>query len=185
MKGKLKNPMLTASAIAVACMFIDDLPQPTYGTFRDLCSRYVEHHLREHHHATILERTLAPGCLLAFLPVLFLKLFVQLFFYVQNAALWDVLMLLAAHAVLASAAIRKVSLDTRLKIALVGSSAVVGGLFIGFAIYTVAEGVFWRPRCPPDVGLYSARHGSVTIPTLFWIAVLLAEKRLTFSPAAK
>ena len=35
MKGKLKKPMLIAAAIAVACMFIDDLPQPDYGTFRD------------------------------------------------------------------------------------------------------------------------------------------------------
>src|ERR1700722_11395350 len=106
MRGKLKDPRVIAAGIAVACMLIDDLPESQYNTFHDPGAAAMLSIVFANAFTLWSRRGWKPQILLAFCLALVLKLFIQPFFWVQNAWSWDIGTLLLAHGVLGFLAVR-------------------------------------------------------------------------------
>jgi len=167
MRGKIKDPRVIAAGIAVACMLVDDLPDPEYGTFRDPGA------------AAMLSIVLADATTLwsrqgskllvfvTFWIALALKFLIQPIFCVRNAWVLDIGTLLLAHGVLGLLAVRVGNLRANVICFVSTVSSVVIVLFILYL--TSFFGSSW-------VAFYwQLAAARVLIPAAFWSVLLFSE----------
>lgn len=167
MLKKPRNPWTFAAGIAVGCMFLDDLPEPAYNTFRDPGA------------AAMLSIVLADAMMVAiyrgrvalatfvFLPALFLKFCIQPFFWIRDAEFLDLGTLAGAHAILGLLAARNVTWHTRLQCA---GAAIVWVSAAVFVAALIGGGEASWLHFYIQVG--AAR---ILVPLAFWCAVLHFE----------
>src|SRR5271165_6231162 len=110
MRVKLKDPRVIAAGMAVACMLFDDMPEDGYNTFHDPGAAAMLSIILADAFTLWSRRGLKPLIFVMFCVALFLKFFVQPFFWVRNAGFLDVGTLLLAHGLLCFLAVRGMNL---------------------------------------------------------------------------
>ena len=167
MIGNPTDPRLIASAIAVACMLVDHLPEPQYNTFHDPGAAAMLSIIFADVFTLLGRRGWKPPIIVAFWVSLGVKFFIQPMFWVRNAWVYDIGTLLLAHAALGLMAVQKAPLRIRL-FSCLGAVVAVGIAFCPLYLLTVFDSS-WIAFY---VQLGAAR---VLIPCAFWTAVLLVE----------
>ena len=167
MLGKLKDERFVASAIAVACMLVDDLPESHYNTFHDPGAAAMLSIIVADTFTLAVRRGAMVLASVLFVPALLLKLFIQPLFWVENAWFWDISTLVVIHALLGFVALR----GAALRIRFIASVATVAGVVIALIVVWLARvtGSSWIHF---HFELAAAR---VLIPCAFWTAMLLVE----------
>lgn len=168
--GKLKDPRIIASAMAVSFMLLDNLPESQYNTFHDPGAAAMLSIIFADVF-TLLGRQYGRYCVLFLIvPAFFLKYFMQIFFWVENAWFWDVGMLILAHFALAWMAFRSVHWRIRLGY-FVSALGAIGCVLFVLAIIEINRlswvGFYW------ELGL-----ARILIPWVFWAAILKVESRV-------
>jgi hypothetical protein len=163
MFGKLEDTRVIACGIAVGCMLVDDLPESQYNTFHDPGT------------AAMLSIVLANAftlagrlgwnwrIYLAFLFALFLKFFIQPFFWVENAWVWVIGTLLLAHALFGFLAAGKKSFEGKILMSIETVCSVVAAIIVTSLI----------GLCGSSWIIFYAQLAAVRIliPFAFWTAV--------------
>jgi hypothetical protein len=169
MPGKLKDPRIISCAIAVACMFVDDLPEPQYNTFHDPGAAAMLSIILANILTLVGRRGWRWFIWLALCFALIFKFFIQPFFWVQNAWFWDIGTLVVAHVLLGLLTARGQPLRLRMVMSVATTIGVLSAIFVAFIVglWGTSWIVFWMQ-------LEIAR---VLIPWAFWTAVLLVENR--------
>ena len=168
MLKKPENPWVFAAAIAAACVFLDDLPEPFYNTFHDPGAAAILSIILADAITVLVHRGRFAFAVVILLPALLFKFLIQPLFWVRDAWFLDYTTLAAAHAVLGFFALRNVTLKTRCHCA-------------GFAIIGVFAGVFAAAMV--GAGGSSWIHfyfqlgaARLLVPLGFWFAVLQAAR---------
>jgi hypothetical protein len=167
MLERQKNPWVIAAAIAVAFMFLDDLPEPGYNTFHDPGAAAMLSIIVADAIAALVNRGRIGAAMLIFLPAFFLKFFLQPLFWVHDAWFWDISTLLAVHFVIAFFALRGLGFEDRV----LCSVASVIGICLALAALTLisAAGSSWI-HFYFEVGI-----ARILIPFAFWTLLLLCR----------
>ncbi len=169
MRDRFKDPRLIAAAIAVGCMFIDDLPEPHYNTFRDPGASTILSIIFADAITAIGRPTQPKRAVLAFILLLPLKLFIQPLFWVENAWFWDSGALLLTHGVLGFAAVRRDNLRARV----ICAAETLAALLLLMILLDIAfpYDASWRVHY---LQILAAR---ISIPVTFWAVVCRREAR--------
>ena len=96
---QLRGPTDHRQPDCVSCMLLDDLPGPQYGVSRPRGCCDAQHHPRQHRHPDW-SAAMGLGDLGRAGDWMVLKFFLQAFFWVQNAWLWDTATPALAHSAL-------------------------------------------------------------------------------------
>lgn len=163
---QLRDPRIIASLIAISCMLLDDLPGPQYGTFRDPGAAAMLSIILANT-VTLIGRPRWGWVTWGALGIgLVLKFFLQAFFWVQNAWLWDTATLVLAHSALGFLAL-KAPVARRFVACGAASGAVIGSLFV--LIFMGSPWSSWSSWLAFWLQLAAAR---ILTPFAFWTAVL-------------
>ncbi len=166
--GELKDPRIIASGIAIGLMLLDDLPRPNYGTGHDPGAATMLSLILANAIALMVHRGVRGWiCDAVLLPALFLKPYVQMFFWVRNATVIDLVVLLASHALLGFMS-SGTSSAGRPRGAVAGFAGTGLALLLAglLGLYGKSWLVFW----------WQVAAVRILVPVLFWTAVLRASR---------
>lgn len=165
-----KNPSVIAAAIAVACMFFDDLPEPGYNTFHDPGASAMLSIILANAIAMFVNRGRIVLAILIFFPAFLLKFFLQPLFWVHNAWFWDISTLLGVHAMIAFFAVSGLVFEDRI----LCSVAAIIGISLALSAVTLisATGSSWI-HFYFEVGI-----ARILVPFAFWTFLLHCRSTL-------
>lgn len=153
---------LLAAAFAVGLMLSDDLPRPNYDTGHDPGGAAMLSILFANSLTLLLRRDAWIWYSVGLVAALFVKPWLQMFFWVRNATILDLAVLLAGHALLGWFAVRG-SIQARSRRALAGLLGTGLALVLAGLIGLLGHSwlVFW----------WQLAFARITVPVLFWTAV--------------
>jgi hypothetical protein len=167
---------MIAAGIAVACMLLDDLPEPDYNTFHDPGAAAMLSIVFADAFTLWGRRGWKPLILVMFWIALVLKFCIQLLFWVQNAVFWDFGTLLLAHGVLGFLAPRGMNLWAHL--------VCFGATLLAVTIVLLVLSLIWHFYSSWIAFYLLDWVARVLIPGAFWTAVLLVESRCAESKSS-
>lgn len=153
---------LLAAAIAVGLMLWDDLPRPNYGTGHDPGAAAMLSILFANSLTQLMRRSAWIWVHVGLVAALFVKPWLQMFFWVRNATVVDLAVLLAGHTLLGWLAVQGSS-QARARRALAGLLGTGLALALAGLIGLLDRSwlVFW----------WQLAFARIAVPVLFWTAV--------------